>query len=171
MGRLRRFAEGAVAASPDMNAPQRLAPQSLRATFGSKSCGEVIPHRQLPPKNPSPHSHWRDPQVLFTHDTAEWLDEVDPWSDQEALDLLDAVRNCRTQGLFHCSSSADGSVHFVMTAHATGVLVLATRDAWQAFALEIARRCGLAAVSPSDPARKLASRLVGSRPRNAANAA
>ena len=81
--------------------------------------------------------------MLFIHDTAQWLDEVDPWSDQEALDLFEAVRNCRSQGLFHCSLSADGGTFYVLTAHASAVLVLATPEAWQAFIREIGWRHGL----------------------------
>lgn len=99
--------------------------------------------------------------MLFIHDTTQWLDDVDPWTDQEALDLFESARSCRSQGLFHCASSAGGGACFVMTAHAAAVLVLDTREAWQAFVLEVGRRYGLATpalVEPVDNAQGLPRR-------------
>lgn len=111
--------------------------------------------------------------MLFIHDTAQWLDDVDPWSDQEALDLFEAVRTCRTQGLFHCAWSADGETCYVMTAHATGVLMLASREAWHGLVLELGRRCGLATpmlVEAAPAAHSLPSRIAGPRPQYASAA-
>jgi hypothetical protein len=56
--------------------------------------------------------------MLFSHDMARWLEDVDLWtSEQEARDLFEAVRRLGSVGLFHCSASADRSSYFVMTAH------------------------------------------------------
>ena len=101
--------------------------------------------------------------MLFIHDTAQWLDDVDPWTDREALDLFEAARACRSQGLFHCVSAAGGGACFVMTALAAAVLVLDTREAWQAFVLEVGRRYGLATpmlVEPVDTAQGLPKRAA-----------
>jgi hypothetical protein len=79
----------------------------------------------------------------YTQDANEWLNQVDPWGDGEALDLLHAAQTGRTIGIYDCASTSDGTRWFVMAPHAENVLLLPTADAWRAFIAEVVERYDL----------------------------
>jgi len=75
-------------------------------------------------------------KMVFTHDIEEWLQEVDLWTRRESEDLVAALRQGRSVGMFEFATSADCQQCFIMTAHANCVLVLPSSQA----------RCELAAL-------------------------
>ena len=87
--------------------------------------------------------------MLFTQDANEWLKQVDPWGDREALDLLHAAQSGHCVGIFDCASTADGARWFVMAPHAENVLLLPTADAWCAFIAEVVDRFELGRPLPA----------------------
>jgi hypothetical protein len=87
--------------------------------------------------------------MLFTENADEWLDQVDPWSEREALDLLQATESGCSIGLFDCASVADGARWFVMAPHAERVLLLSSAAAWRAFIAEVADRFNLRSTVPT----------------------
>jgi hypothetical protein len=111
--------------------------------------------------------------MLFTQDANEWLNQVDPWYEGEALDLLDAAQNGRSVGVFDCAMTTEGARWFVMAAHAERVLVLTSPDAWQAFIVELIDRFELRHVGAAHAtgSRQPARELVGWTERDAAERA
>lgn len=81
--------------------------------------------------------------MLFTEDTQSWLDDVDPWTDREAMDLLQAVRGTGSAGIFDCAANADATQWFVIAPHAEQVLLLPSLQAWKDFIADLAKRYGL----------------------------
>lgn len=63
--------------------------------------------------------------MMFTHDTDEWLQEVDLWNRRETEDLLAALERQQSTGIFEFASSDDRGRGFVMAPHTNSVLVLA----------------------------------------------
>lgn len=81
--------------------------------------------------------------MLFTEDAQSWLDDVDPWTEREATDLLRAVRGTGSAGIFDCAANADATQWFVIAPHAERVLLLSSMQAWQDFIAKVASQYGL----------------------------
>jgi hypothetical protein len=62
--------------------------------------------------------------MMFTHDTDEWLQEVDLWNRRETEDLLAALEQQHSVGMFEFASSDEPGRGFVMAPHTNSVLVL-----------------------------------------------
>lgn len=66
---------------------------------------------------------------MFTHDIEEWLREVDLWTRRESEDLVSALQQGTSVGMFEFAISDSRQQWFVMTAHANCVLVLTSKQA------------------------------------------
>ncbi len=67
--------------------------------------------------------------MIFTNSTDEWLQEVDLWNRRETEDLLAALAQRQSVGMFEFASSDDRGRSFVMAPHTNCVLVLASDTA------------------------------------------
>ena len=67
--------------------------------------------------------------MSFTDDIDAWLLEVDLWTPRETEDLVAALRQGHTVGMFEFTSSRHGQRCFIKTAHVDRILVLATSQA------------------------------------------
>jgi hypothetical protein len=83
-----------------------------------------------------------EPCMLVMHRIEDWLDHVDPWGAEEAVDLLQAVLRNTPVGLYDCLPSLDGQRWLVMAAHAEAVLCLDPGEL-PALAAQLGERFGL----------------------------
>lgn len=75
--------------------------------------------------------------MVFTHDIEEWLREVDLWTQRESEDLIAALQQGQSVGMFEFAFSDNRQQGFVMTAHTNCVLILRSPQARQDLAVRL----------------------------------